>query len=726
METPQSKARASSSILPRIETQDQFQARFRQIFRGSCLSSRELDWVKTIFEKFSSTSQVPVCWNTSDLIKFMEVTLPQELKSDLTRAGPLLFRCVQRLGSFPWHNQPLQVQDIDLDTLVTAVVILLRRYESNLYPFVVTKSWSLDNPQEIDGNTQQDQWLHKLLFQCMSVVSDTPEEADVEESVVKEIPDDQVIVDKLSDDSDSGDVSNVVASDDDHLLQAHALVSARNRYRSEDDEKNVFTYGPPIIELTALPSSKSQDLRGLIPNDEFESLLKILLACQLYLCGSGPENLCANGGALDKLTSTAFSGFSQSGIQPGITWNLFNSGLTTIVPNIFSALPRLFASFILDQYLDHDLILSSTKTVAASLIREAFRQTQSSNGRNESVLDALLLVKLATILPVDLPLQTASVISTISCEDFNLNPIRDQIQSKNQPLLLLVKGFASSSTSSDFDDTEVVVGAFLPHNATPSLSRRQNACVFQLSNELLSVHCSEVKARYFLDEGVHKFQIQTLSNDLAELSLNEKTEVARLFVPRSDGRPAATLSKIRIASIDLVGFSAGKSRLQMSSDNSFYVPSRAILPTRILPLSQTRQYTAAEFSFLSIITSALALVVIYQLCPNCRHPSNSLPSLPGAIFDFLWSSSVALGTPFIAWNVVFAENRNSVAISIAIALASVLTVAIVQVGSLLLWGPIVAWWIAGVLLLSRDRWEVGAWWFRAVLAAKVVELTQNR
>jgi hypothetical protein len=193
-------------------------------------------------------------------------------------------------------------------------------------------SWSLDNPQEIDGDTQQDQWLHKLLFQCMSVVSDTPEEADVEESAVKEIPDDRVIVDKLSDDGDSGDdVSNVVAGDDDYLLQAHALVSARNTYRSEDGEKKVFTSGPPIIEVTALPSSKSQDLRGLIPNDEFETLLKILLACQLYLCGSGPENLCANGGALDKLTSTAFSGFSQSGIQPGITWNLFNSGLTTTV-----------------------------------------------------------------------------------------------------------------------------------------------------------------------------------------------------------------------------------------------------------------------------------------------------------------------------------------------------------------------------------------------------------
>lgn len=376
--------------------------------------------------------------------------------------------------------------------------------------------------------------------------------------------------------------------------------------------------------------------------------------------------------------------------------------------------------------MDHDSISSSTETEAASLIREAFRPTQSSNERTESVLDALLLVKLATILPVDLPLQTASIISTVSCEDFNFDAIHDQIRSKDQPLLLLVRGSAPSLTSSGLDDAEVAVGVFLPHNATPSVSRRQKACIFQLSSDLRSFYCGEEEVQYLSDDGVDKFQVPTPSNDLAELSLNDKTKVARLFIPRGDGRPATTLSKFRIASIDLVGFSAGKSRLEMSSDNKFYVSSRTILPIRILPLSQTRHHTAAKFSLLSFITSALAIVVIYQLCPNCRQPFNSLPGLPGAIFHFLWSSAVALGTPFIAWNVTSAKDQNSVAVSIAIALGSVLAVAILEVGNTLLWGPVVAWWIAGVLLLSRDRWEAGAWWFRVVLAAKVVELTQNR
>jgi hypothetical protein len=251
--------------------------------------------------------EIGIGWNESDLIEFMSITLPEELKSDLTRAGPLLYRCVQRLGSFPWHNQPLQAQGLDFETLVTAIVILLRRYERNVgYPFLITNSGSLD-----DEARQRDEWLHRLLFQCMSVASDTIEQSEVEELI-------------------ADDISDVFAGDNAHLLQAHALVSARNKQRSEVDEKFV-TYGPPVIDITALPSSRSRDFRGFIPKDEFRSLLNILLASQLYLFGYGPERLCAEGDTLARVTSTIFNAFSQSKDKPGITWNLFNSALTITI-----------------------------------------------------------------------------------------------------------------------------------------------------------------------------------------------------------------------------------------------------------------------------------------------------------------------------------------------------------------------------------------------------------
>lgn len=215
----------------------------------------------------------------------------------------------------------------------------------------------------------------------------------------------------------------------------------------------------------------------------------------------------------------------------------------------------------------------------ASLIREAFGQTPSL--LNESIFDLPLQVKLATILPVDLRLQTASVISTVTHKDFNFDQIRDQIRSKDQPFLLLVRGVALHSRRSDLDDTEIVLGAFLPHNAIPSLSRRQNACVFQLSTALLSFHCHEEELRYLLDDGAGKIQIQIPGKDFTELSLDEKAKTASLFMPRTDGRQAGTSCSIQIASIDLSGVAAGKSRLQMSLDDIFYVSDRPVLPIRI-------------------------------------------------------------------------------------------------------------------------------------------------
>jgi hypothetical protein len=250
--------------------------------------------------------EIGIGWNESDLIDFMSITLPEELKSDLTRAGPLLYRCLQRLGSFPWHNQPLEAQGLDFETLATAIVMLLRRHERYVgYPFLITTG-SLD-----DEDRQRDEWLHRLLFQCMSVASDTVEQSEVEELT-------------------ADDISDMFAGDNAHFLQAHAHVSAHNKQRSEVDEKFV-TYGPPVIDITALPSSRSQDFRGLIPEDEFRSLLNILLASQLFLYGYGSESLYAEGDALARVTSAVFSAFSQSKDKPGISWNFFSSALSTTI-----------------------------------------------------------------------------------------------------------------------------------------------------------------------------------------------------------------------------------------------------------------------------------------------------------------------------------------------------------------------------------------------------------
>jgi hypothetical protein len=196
------------------------------------------------------------------------------------------------------------------------------------------------------------------------------------------------------------------------------------------------------------------------------------------------------------------------------------------------------------------------------LIREAFKQTPQLS--NQNVFN-LPLLELAIVLPLDLPLQTASVIYTITQEDFDLDPIRDRIYSKDQPLVLLVKGLVLYSVSSDLDNTEIVLGVFLPQN------ERQNLCVFQLSTMLLAFFSDTDAMRYESDDSTDKIQTQTLGHSAAELALDERNKTARLVIPRGASKPAATSCEIRVSSIDLVGFAAGKHKLHMPIDNSFYV-----------------------------------------------------------------------------------------------------------------------------------------------------------
>jgi hypothetical protein len=242
--------------------------------------------------------QVGIGWSESDLVEFMGTTLPEKLKPDLTRAGPLLYRCIQRLGAFPWHNQPLQEYDLGFESLVIAIVILLRRYDTNVRPFFFITNSGLGDSHD-DESCQQEDGLHRLLFQCMSVASETLKQLDVEGLA-------------------TDDTSYVFDGDDFYLLQAHALVVDCNRQRSEFDEK-YMTKGPPVMDVTALPSSKSQDSRVFVSKDEFRSLLNILLASQLYLLGYGPERLSLEGDTMDRVTSTVSNIFSKFENEAGIT-----------------------------------------------------------------------------------------------------------------------------------------------------------------------------------------------------------------------------------------------------------------------------------------------------------------------------------------------------------------------------------------------------------------------
>lgn len=227
-------------------------------------------------------------WNESDLVEFVGVTLPDELKPALKAAGPLIHRCMMRIGSFPYQNQPIST--LTTDVALVAVIVLLRRHESS------ARAISDVSASEDDEEVRWAEWLRRILFQSMVIRDSSTADHSVSRS----------------------------NSDDEDLLRAHKFVSNSNKWRDWEHNPRVAHTGPPVISTSELPSSRSQDFSGFIPKDELEALIKLLLASQLYLTGNGPEILAQEGEQLDACVNSIVAAFRQSDEASGITWESFN------------------------------------------------------------------------------------------------------------------------------------------------------------------------------------------------------------------------------------------------------------------------------------------------------------------------------------------------------------------------------------------------------------------
>ncbi|KAL7622874.1 hypothetical protein AAE478_006553 [Parahypoxylon ruwenzoriense] len=527
-----------------VENVDQFQARIRSLLKGLCLSRREQDWFQSLFSKFASASDTdgPV-WHESDLVEFIGITLPSELKPTLAAAGPLLFRCMLRLGSFPYQNQPASKLTVDIARV--AVIILLRRHERNARPIGGTQSLDYDEEQ------QRAKWLRRLLFQCMA----TKGTANMEEGVIAS-----------SHNSDRNDAAN-----DEHLLQAHRLISCYNKERDESNPK-VVRRGPPIIPVSDLPSSQSQNFSGYIPRSEFEALTHLLLASQLYLTGNGPEHFVQEG-QLDSCVDCILSAFTQPNNAPGIPWESFNLVLSSALPNIVSGFTRLLAPFVVDHGISYKQIDILTKEGVSSLLRQTFipkhEPVKLSRG---NIFNPPVLAELATFLPEELPVQTASVIYTARDGKFEVATLKSQLTQKHQPFLLLVSGTASDLPGFS-GNTPICVGAFLPgerdegddfDNNVPCTSVFQLRPTHQVSNSTAGT----------LVEGDSTGTIELKFNKAGpatvRLVLDEKIRTAS-FSSQKDGTNSDTYFQFQVDAVDLVGFASGKTLFDLPLDKTFFV-----------------------------------------------------------------------------------------------------------------------------------------------------------
>ncbi|KAI0384736.1 hypothetical protein F5Y04DRAFT_247688 [Hypomontagnella monticulosa] len=240
----------------RIDTADKFQSTFNYEFRHECLGVYERNSLRKAFGFDSNTefggSEGNLAWDERALTEFLSAAVPAHVKSDLEVAGPLLLKSMIRLGSFPFHNRQTRSM-LGADEAFVAIAFLLRMHEEST-------EFTFDEEEEEEDDRDKvrqirDVRFRRLMFQVMA---DKPESDSQHKS------------------PEEDETSARNPADDEHLIIAHRFVKYYNTYGRDERNPKRAVKLPPIIEVSELPSSRSNDLTGTIPKEEFRALLKVL------------------------------------------------------------------------------------------------------------------------------------------------------------------------------------------------------------------------------------------------------------------------------------------------------------------------------------------------------------------------------------------------------------------------------------------------------------------
>lgn len=306
-----------------VKTLDQFLARFRLLATTMGLGSlwidseTEMKAFNDTFHKFASTSASPnsaPIWDQSSMLAFLCTAVPEPLWPDLENAVPLLHRCILRLGSFPYHNvQPEKQQQLTPDVLTTALCIL-NQQSLEMLLYLEDVFVAEDN---VASDLFWDNWLHRVMFQSLTTSTTTTAGA-----VVVEPP--------AADKSDA---------DDEHLLMVHRLLEGKNKNRDIERDPKTIVIGEPIIPVADLPSSRSQDFGGAIPESEFKSLVKLLVFFQLVMVDLEPGPIFKR---LPEETNKVFTTFLVPNHGTDIRWSAFEKAANAMEHNLFHSLGNMF------------------------------------------------------------------------------------------------------------------------------------------------------------------------------------------------------------------------------------------------------------------------------------------------------------------------------------------------------------------------------------------------
>jgi len=227
------------------------------------------------------------------LIHFLKLRAPVGLDCVVEDAGPLLYRTVLRLGSYPYHLDP--EDKITIDVLRTAVVLTFSKYRF--------RGWNGEGKDMKSHIEFLEKKSRRLLFQSM-MQECFPDEKNP----------------KQRSDEDDKDLLEVLQALDE-------VVRGKREGPDEDEKKMCFK--------NDLPSSHSTELGGFIPYKEFRRFVRLMVLYRFPFNLTQPSLL-----EIDTTSDTIMEWFTskEDGARvAGIAWPAFDLALGETIVSMCSS-----------------------------------------------------------------------------------------------------------------------------------------------------------------------------------------------------------------------------------------------------------------------------------------------------------------------------------------------------------------------------------------------------
>ncbi|GFF52075.1 hypothetical protein IFM46972_09448 [Aspergillus udagawae] len=415
-------------------------------------------------------------------------TFPPALAACVGEAAPILHRCLLRLGSFPYHNDPHRI--MSQDVLRTGIIILLRLDGGNLLQQDVDKA-SLIYPDRLNAAQRT------LLFQSM---------ADVQATATN---------------------TSRNMEDNFHLQKALDLITYGN-FRRNPRFPTAVTKGPEYPAAEHFPSSNSTLTDGYIPLKDFRPLLRLMFLTQLHVAGIEPEEFISSLSQVETMTDCLLTGFQDRSAadSTGVSFATFDQVLDKSLQNLFLGLPRVLGPLHSVKPLPSEKPPSSVRD-AQVLLRELFTSSIKTQPPPEGLITNLpLLSQISMTLPQDFPIEAQK--SLYSSPDIDIAQVGTWMSMTSSAKIILVSGKSASESA--------IFGAYFPKGSLLSGVAKSNI-IFQLAPVPRVFYNSEEMSQINRDFSAtdSRLEFSVKDNVLGVITLALQSDSTGLFTVHEKG-----------------------------------------------------------------------------------------------------------------------------------------------------------------------------------------------